>query len=337
METIHSAAKKGSIRLLKKILSRGTPVDSPDHYKETPLVIAAKNKNIRAVKFLVTQGADINTKTSWEGLSPLHMFSLSNSLEMCTFLADNGADIHAKDKYGRGVCELVCTGEARKKKEERLLLLCYFCEHGAEPGYALHKAAYYGHVNIISFLLQQRADPDALNQEGATPLHKAVTGDQPEAVKFLLEHGADPLQKDSAGNSLLHVLRYKSTSIGEMLLAAGLSINIRNSEGQTPIFLAIGGPQEFFDFCMEHNADLEAVDTSGHTPLHMASIATNPEAIKILLEKGVQVNPLDKKHKTPLDYAGSLADNTAGYDEFMAGDLCKDLLKKYGGKSGTST
>ena len=339
MKTLHSAAEEGDIEFLKKALSKGIPLDSPDRYNQTPLIHAARKKKIGALKFLITHGADINAKTSHEGLTSLHLFAMAGALKICRFLIENGADIHTKDNYDRGVLELVCTAEDRKrnkekKREERLLLIRYLYDKGAEIGYALHKAAYYGHINIIHFLIQEGADPDALNKKGKTPLHEAVYADQPEAVRVLLENGADPLKKDSNGNSLLHVLRYKSKTIGDMLLAEGLSINAKNREGQTPLFRAISGPEEFFNFCIQNHADPEAVDKSGSTPLHMASIKSNPDAIKVLLEKGVKVNPLDKDHRTPFDYAGGIGDNTAGYHEFMLIDLCKAELKKYGGKSG---
>ncbi len=60
---------------------------------------------------------------------------------------------------------------------------------------------------MIHFLLDRRADIDAVDHNGVTPLHlAAIMGDEyVEAVRMLLEHGANPNTKDAInGQTPLH-------------------------------------------------------------------------------------------------------------------------------------
>jgi len=87
----------------------------------------------------------------------------------------------------------------------RLLL-----EHGASPNMAgetpLHDAASCGCPAAVGLLLAHRADPNATNPNGQTPLHAVCrrmlfvsTESQAQVVEALLAQGADPLRRDAAG------------------------------------------------------------------------------------------------------------------------------------------
>ena len=61
----------------------------------------------------------------------------------------------------------------------------------------LHVAAYMGHNQVIVFLIQQGANPNAQTVRGETPLHLATRGNQVEAMGILLRNGA---QVDAKAN-----------------------------------------------------------------------------------------------------------------------------------------
>ncbi|MEU4624702.1 ankyrin repeat domain-containing protein [Actinoplanes sp. NPDC023801] len=53
-------------------------------------------------------------------------------------------------------------------------------------------AAYHNHVDTVTALLEQGADPDRVNDRGQTALAAAVFRQNHETVKSLLAAGADP-------------------------------------------------------------------------------------------------------------------------------------------------
>jgi len=81
------------------------------------------------------------------------------------------------------------------------------CEEGEEGQDArvalsgLHCAALHGKVNCLRVLLETNVNPNAINDQGSTPLHLAVDLDRHEAVQLLLEAKADPLQKNNFGRT----------------------------------------------------------------------------------------------------------------------------------------
>jgi ankyrin repeat protein len=53
-------------------------------------------------------------------------------------------------------------------------------------------AAYHNHVDTVTTLLEQGADPNRVNDRGQSALSAAVFRQNPETVKTLLAAGADP-------------------------------------------------------------------------------------------------------------------------------------------------
>ncbi len=57
-----------------------------------------------------------------------------------------------------------------------------------------------GNLDILRLLLDAKADPNAANREGVTPLMLSrPTRSQPAAVRALLARGADPKKQDFTG------------------------------------------------------------------------------------------------------------------------------------------
>ena len=66
-QTIHEAAQKGDVAKLKQLLSEGVNVDLPGYSQWTPLIYAAWNGKLEAVKFLVEQKASVDQADGGKG------------------------------------------------------------------------------------------------------------------------------------------------------------------------------------------------------------------------------------------------------------------------------
>jgi Ankyrin repeats (many copies) len=58
---------------------------------------------------------------------------------------------------------------------------------------------------VICYLIDAGADPDALDKSGVAPLHRAVRTRSSGAVSALLDRGADPLLMNKSGSTPLHL------------------------------------------------------------------------------------------------------------------------------------
>lgn len=69
---------------------------------------------------------------------------------------------------------------------------------------AIHLAAQNGHVDIVQKLIDLRADVNAQNGQGNTPLHMTIAYDLYFTSKVLLESGANGNIVNAAGNKAIH-------------------------------------------------------------------------------------------------------------------------------------
>jgi ankyrin repeat protein len=105
-----------------------------------------------------------------------------------------------------------------------------------------------------------------------TILVQAAGKGQTEIVKLLLNEGIDPSQSDPHGNTALHVAaRGNKVDMADLMIAAGLGINVRNNFGQTPLILAVEqGNSQMIMWLLGKKADVAVGDFRGKTALKVA-------------------------------------------------------------------
>jgi ankyrin repeat protein len=59
--------------------------------------------------------------------------------------------------------------------------------------------------DVISYLIDAGADPDATDKSGVAPLHRAVRTRSSAAVSALIDSGADPRLMNKSGSTPLHL------------------------------------------------------------------------------------------------------------------------------------
>ncbi len=87
----------------------------------------------------------------------------------------------------------------------------------------LHCAAWKGHAEVVSMLLDAGADIMARNQNdhwGDTPLHAAAHGNQKAVVELLLARGADVYAVNPAGRTPLQETEFHNATAAAKLLRA---------------------------------------------------------------------------------------------------------------------
>jgi hypothetical protein len=120
----------------------------------------------------------------------------------------------------------------------------------------LQSAAYYGDFEMVQVLLDYRADINARNYFGSTPLYLAsgYPFNNPRVVQLLLDHGADPnIQEQSASTALHEASRFGRIETVRLLIEHGASVEMKDGQDRTPLDVASGERRdEIIKLLLEH-------------------------------------------------------------------------------------
>jgi len=136
-------------------------------------------------------------------------------------------------------------------------------------------------------LLQQKADVNAPQADGATALHWAVYHDDFEAMELLIAAGAKADLKNREGVTPLHLASlYGNSRIIDRLIKAGSDAKQTGPVGETMLMLAArNGNADAIKALVAAGADVNAKESiRGTTALMWAVEQRHPEAVKALLE-----------------------------------------------------
>ena len=227
---------------------RGTPPPRTENFKageldansRADLSIAAYENDIKAMQWLIANGADVNVKRE-DGWTPLHSAAYENASEAAALLLANGADVNAKR------------------------------ENGKTP---LHSAADRNASEAAAVLLANGAEVNAKDNDGRTPLLWAAFENASEAAAVLLANGAEVNAKSNDGVTPLHLVAWANApEAAAMLIANSADINAKDNGGRTPLHFAAQTPSpapETAAVLIDNGANVNAKDGGGHTPLDWA-------------------------------------------------------------------
>ncbi len=221
-------------------------------------------------------GADPNARytfpRSFISRTPLHWTaSFSGTPEVVQLLLSAGAEMDARDEYGRT---------------------------------PLHEAAHRAAPDTVQAFLNAGADRNVRNHYGYTPLRWAAAySKQPEVVHMLLN--AQTGSNDDV-NTLLHdaAAHNRTPEVIRTLLNAGANLNARDKYEATPLHSAAkhGMAPEIVQFLLDAGAQLDPRNRHDRTPLHEAArYSLMPEIVQLLLDTGSNPNALDVNGNTPFD------------------------------------
>ncbi len=155
----------------------------------------------------------------------------------------------------------------------------------------------------------------------AEDIHEKVRQGKRKAVRGILEKEPEKIEDRTVkGQTPLHLaVRSAQKQVVAMLLQRGAKINVRDREGQTPLFYACVPPgrgpwEDIVDLLLTHGADPTIANDLGRGPLSMIagmpSFVGNAEMAKrianSLLSNGAEVNRQDYRGDTPLHVAAGV-------------------------------
>lgn len=172
----------------------------------------------------------------------------------------------------------------------------YFSSEYLIPSKATCLRILSSHERVARLLISAKADPNAPDAAGETPLHMAATG---EMTTELLRSGARLDAEDKQGRTPL--VTAKSADGALVLLSRKVDANATGKDGNTALMnAASNGWSDVAEKLIKSGAKAGAITHNGRTALTMA---TDRHLAGLLIRAGASVNAADANGRTPLDYA----------------------------------
>jgi uncharacterized protein len=153
-------------------------------------------------------------------------------------------------------------------------------------------AAMKGDKPALRSLLDQKADVNAAQADGATAIQWAAYRDDQEMADLLIRAGANVKLANREGATPLYLASIHGNAVMiDKLLTAGADPNERGPEGETPLMLAArAGNLDAIKVLLDHKADINMKDKiRGTTALMWASEQAHPAAVQLLIARGANV------------------------------------------------
>ena len=337
-----TATQNGSAAMTRRLLEAGANPNAKLASGETLVMTAARSGKADVVELLLAKGGDANARAT-RGQTALMWAVAQQHPEVVKVLIARGADIQARSKTWNEVMAVPPHGRLEYNKnipqggETALMFAARYGDlasaklllaAGAKVNdtdawgiSATTLAAHSGFGDIVNLLLEKGADPN-LAEPGFTALHIAIMRRDEKMAAALLEHGANPnttLKTWTPTRRSSKDYHFEPALIGAtpFWLAARFTqpnvMRMLMQRGADPLF--VQHSDYFLEARMQHRTEVATVllavmgmggGAAWFQPPRTGREALALEAVKMLVEAGVDVNAANTDGRTALDAAQTL-------------------------------
>jgi ankyrin repeat protein len=291
-DQFYSAIRENNLTQLKTLLDQKGSANVADDRGITPLMYAAENGSIEAMRLLIDRGADVNAQNAF-GSTAL-MWSVAEPAKV-RLLLERGAQVNTLARSGRTA-----------------LIVAGFTNPSAE---------------VVKLLLTKGAKVDVMDTRHVTPLNAATFGNDTATVRLLLDANADIDTPDTfiGLTPLMNAAGNRNVDAVKLLMAKGAAVNaVSKTEGLpkiqtgtvefggwTPLLMASAfGPPEAVKMLLDAGAKTDAQDYRGFTSLMLAAGTDRYDRriVSMLVAHGADPRPANHMGETALDWANKFGD-----------------------------
>jgi ankyrin repeat protein len=337
-----TACLNGSAAMVRRLLEAGANPNAALLRGETPVMIASRSGNPDVVQQLLARGGNVNARAA-RGQTALMWAVAQKHPDVVRVLLAHGADLHARSEvwsqvmavpphglleYNRSIphggdTALMFAARAGDLASAKLLVAAGANVNDADAWgiSATVLAAHSGYGELVEFLLEKGADPNAA-AAGFTALHEAIMRRDEKTVRALLAHGANP----NAPLRTWTPTRRSSKDFNfapELVGATPFWLAARFSQPNVMRLLVKHGANPLFVHRVDYAAGESAVRRREATTALMAATGMGGgmawvqpdrgqredlmlEAVKLATELGIDVNAANTDGRTALDAAKAL-------------------------------
>jgi ankyrin repeat protein len=172
---------------------------------------------------------------------------------------------------------------------------------------AVHWAVYRGDVEILDTLIAAAARVDVANREGVTPLHMASLFGNVSIIDKLVKAGANAKQKGPAGETMLMLAaRNGNPDAIKTLIAAGADINVREPlRGTTALMWAVEQRHpEAVKALLDGGADFAAKSAGAGLPRNYMAGKVNTAAVEAAATRHMRAAAAGRTYEEQLKVEG---------------------------------
>jgi len=286
---LHCAAASGNEQCLQLLVEYSLDISLPDTvYGATPAHVAAETGHASCLELLLKKSADLNKADKCYGFTPLHLAARNGHLSCAQLLVDFSADIERTDNdgftpsilaalHGHSLClEMLVSNSAFTLDEtyipHAILAICN------------------GHHSCLQVLLNIHPDIVTKKHGKSTLGHLAICEDQVSCLNVLIQHSPALIRKVV----VMAVSKGRADCLQVLLSHSPETVCRALSNGLTLLHIAAEGQESCLQVLMNYRADVNKIDNTGNTPLHIASQCGAVGCVKLLIKNGASVNIRNK-------------------------------------------
>ncbi|HPE61656.1 MAG TPA: ankyrin repeat domain-containing protein [Thiolinea sp.] len=139
-------------------------------------------------------------------------------------------------------------------------------------------------INDIRWLLDEGANPNYVDETGASPVYVAVRSGWVQLAEMLREAGGDFIRPTADGTTTLHIaVAAGQMKMAQYLVDLGCSVNAKTNKGWLPLHHAARfGHVELARYMLQLGNDPNARNSDGLTPLQLAEHARHMQVVHLL-------------------------------------------------------
>jgi len=221
-QELHNATIARDNPRIEYLLKRGAKVDARDTDNQTPLMIAAKSGDLSVINGLLAYKANPDAQDNDGWTAAMHAVKL-NEPKIFRLLGKYKANFNLLNNDHMSALAMAVF-------DNRANAAVAMLDNNANPDLAMGVAKYNalmlavkkGNLQMAQTLLQYKANPNAQNAGGLTPLMIAAFGNQDMIVSLLLKAGANKMLKDGEGKTALQLAEENNADKVQELLKSSI-------------------------------------------------------------------------------------------------------------------
>lgn len=237
-------ALNGDLPKVKFMVSNGADVNEPS-YGDTPLFMSSKNGHLEVVTYLINHGANVNQENQ-DGETPLSISSQNDHLQVVKCLVENGAYVNKSRNNGTT---------------------------------SLFESSIHGHLAVVKFLVESGADVNQPDNEGSTPFLMSSFNNHFYVAEYLIEKGADVNQADGDMTPLILKL-HTCAKVAKLIMINQFHIptNIDINYYAVDLILNLLSQNEDDEFLLKDYANID--DDNYNIPPRILSLFNHTEVVR---------------------------------------------------------